>query len=283
MLPHARPRRAAGFTLIELLVVIAIIAILAAILFPVFFTVREKARQATSLSNLRQISDALAKYELDHHRAPEVLFGYVFRDASNNVVPMDQALSQAKVAGKAADYFPGLYPLYINDVTVFTDPNNPARYSDTQSLDVNVLCPGTDAACAGQKPGTLVKASSQSAFYTADAYDLSPALNADSSLGTTYLPHYQRAWTSFPPTTPIGAAALRQLANPNPPADTYVTCTTYHVPKGAFSGGKVLALFESGSTRTLDSSRFVTGGADPASIAAAGGASPAQFWRTKPQ
>ena len=44
-----------GFTLIELLVVIAIIAILAAILFPVFAKAREKARQASCASNLKQI------------------------------------------------------------------------------------------------------------------------------------------------------------------------------------------------------------------------------------
>ena len=48
-------RRRNGFTLIELLVVIAIIAILAAILFPVFAQAREKARQATCSSNTRQI------------------------------------------------------------------------------------------------------------------------------------------------------------------------------------------------------------------------------------
>ncbi|MDI9584136.1 MAG: prepilin-type N-terminal cleavage/methylation domain-containing protein, partial [Acidobacteriota bacterium] len=44
-----------GFTLIELLVVIAIIAILAAILFPVFARAREKARQSSCLSNAKQI------------------------------------------------------------------------------------------------------------------------------------------------------------------------------------------------------------------------------------
>jgi prepilin-type N-terminal cleavage/methylation domain-containing protein/prepilin-type processing-associated H-X9-DG protein len=55
-----------GFTLIELLVVIAIIAILAAILFPVFAQAREKARQTSCLSNLRQISTAMMMYAEDH-------------------------------------------------------------------------------------------------------------------------------------------------------------------------------------------------------------------------
>jgi len=55
-----------GFTLIELLVVIAIIAILAAILFPVFAKVREKARQTACLSNEKQIGLAMMQYEQDN-------------------------------------------------------------------------------------------------------------------------------------------------------------------------------------------------------------------------
>ncbi len=55
-----------GFTLIELLVVIAIIAILAAILFPVFARAREKARQTTCTNNQRQIAASLQMYVQDH-------------------------------------------------------------------------------------------------------------------------------------------------------------------------------------------------------------------------
>jgi prepilin-type N-terminal cleavage/methylation domain-containing protein len=56
-----------GFTLIELLVVIAIIAILAAILFPVFAKAREKARQTKCTSNQRQIALAVQMYTQDNN------------------------------------------------------------------------------------------------------------------------------------------------------------------------------------------------------------------------
>ena len=62
-----KPRRGAqGFTLIELLVVIAIIALLAAILFPVFARARENARRASCQSNLKQIGIGLLQYSQDY-------------------------------------------------------------------------------------------------------------------------------------------------------------------------------------------------------------------------
>ena len=71
-----------GFTLIELLVVIAIIAILAAILFPVFAKAREKARQASCLSNMKQILLGSLMYAQDYDERLHPLmspagYGYV--------------------------------------------------------------------------------------------------------------------------------------------------------------------------------------------------------------
>jgi prepilin-type N-terminal cleavage/methylation domain-containing protein len=61
-----KQRRSQGFTLIELLVVIAIIAILAAILFPVFAQAREKARAITCVSNLKELALACIMYDQDY-------------------------------------------------------------------------------------------------------------------------------------------------------------------------------------------------------------------------
>src|SRR5690242_10684185 len=85
-----RPRRH-GFTLIELLVAVAILAILAAILFPVFARARDRARQALCLSHLSQIAKAGMMYMADYderfpscYRTP---FGHSARDLHTMLQP----------------------------------------------------------------------------------------------------------------------------------------------------------------------------------------------------
>src|SRR5579862_3599835 len=76
--------RQSGFTLIELLVVIAIIAILAAILFPVFAQAREKARQASCISNLKQLGLAFLQYEQDYDETLLPAERFHFIDQNSN-------------------------------------------------------------------------------------------------------------------------------------------------------------------------------------------------------
>ncbi|HEX2999380.1 MAG TPA: DUF1559 domain-containing protein [Armatimonadota bacterium] len=76
-----------GFTLIELLVVIAIIAILAAILFPVFARARENARKATCMSNLKQLGTAFTMYAQDYDECWPICSYYDCFTTGNAWVP----------------------------------------------------------------------------------------------------------------------------------------------------------------------------------------------------
>lgn len=102
-----RPTR--GFTLIELLVVIAIIAILAAILFPVFAQAREKARGISCLSNVRQIGTATALYVQDYDET----YPMNFYMGSNGPQPCVSVV------------WVNLVP-YIKNTQIFQCPSNPS-------------------------------------------------------------------------------------------------------------------------------------------------------------
>jgi prepilin-type N-terminal cleavage/methylation domain-containing protein/prepilin-type processing-associated H-X9-DG protein len=97
-----------GFTLIELLVVIAIIAILAAILFPVFARAREKARQTSCLSNVKQLGLGLMMYAQDYD---EVLCSYL---------PPWPAIPAP--AGSGCDWWNGIYP-YVKNYQCYVCPS----------------------------------------------------------------------------------------------------------------------------------------------------------------
>ncbi len=96
--------RKQGFTLIELLVVIAIIAILAAILFPVFAKAREKARQASCASNLKQLALGTLMYIQDYDET----FPYWGRFTDANLMPLAPAAA--------------VYP-YVKNVQLYVCPS----------------------------------------------------------------------------------------------------------------------------------------------------------------
>jgi len=114
-----------AFTLIELLVVIAIIAILAAILFPVFAQAREKARGASCMSNLKQIALALKMYQQDYDEKMMAPGDLPTTDSTgnicDNVMRQPNGLDIVRMMGGGTEYL--LRP-YIKNRQIFTCPSD---------------------------------------------------------------------------------------------------------------------------------------------------------------
>jgi prepilin-type N-terminal cleavage/methylation domain-containing protein len=123
-------RRHRGFTLIELLVVIAIIAILAAILFPVFARAREQARKASCLSNQKQIGTAILMYAQDY---------------DEQLCPVSTGTCPGPAAFGWADL---IYP-YVKNVKVFDCPSASWR----MTLNTSVTPPRFYRDRGGNPPG----------------------------------------------------------------------------------------------------------------------------------
>jgi prepilin-type N-terminal cleavage/methylation domain-containing protein/prepilin-type processing-associated H-X9-DG protein len=133
-------RRQGAFTLVELLTVIAIIALLAAILFPVFVSIREDARKATCLSNMKQIGTALLMYTHDHDEVlPRVYFANSPHSTSD-----DDPVSPSSIVCDAPKWLDVIHP-YIKNPNIFNCPSD--IFADMQGK----LWDGTPFNLAGNK------------------------------------------------------------------------------------------------------------------------------------
>lgn len=148
-------RKLKGFTLIELLVVIAIIAILASILFPVFAQAREKARQSTCSSNLKQLGLAFIQYSQDYDE--------VFPSPGGSNFGVWDTINSD---GTSPVLDPYLKNRGTSAITVFACPDIPGlpmgsvgtstylKYPRTYTMNALLRAPGTAVVKSGSMAGT---------------------------------------------------------------------------------------------------------------------------------
>jgi prepilin-type N-terminal cleavage/methylation domain-containing protein len=276
--------RRIGFTLIELLVVIAIIAILAAIIFPVYAQAKKSAYKSSDLSNMNTLRTALQLYKADAGAFPPALLGYVgpYSNVSGGNILPPNSIRDA------------LYPKRVESLAVFrpalnrTADNQPARPFDAAAIEngsdpmvTAALWPagnvGGVAGDARQRfgPGDgFVKRAAidpnngscsvvSNYYYRISGYDAAPV---GQNVNGPWETHYQLFWSGWSvpadPCTPTlnekGGAedTPRQLGYSEPPETTVVTWNSYF---REYNNGNLqrikgdLVLFLAGNARPMDS------------------------------
>jgi len=209
----------------ELLTVIAIIAVLAAIIFPVFNSVRRSAKQTQCSSNMEQIFQALKLYHQDYQAYPPLLFGFVERYASGNaVVPIDKASNAT------------LYRDKLSTVQSFHCPFNTQEGEKFDNV-VKAVYPrvqvknGTNWANANGIAGDVVQRSNGTStvdaeFYAYDSYDIGK-INSWKDGAPVYELHYMLFWTTDGMLQGGQNDDLRQIGYRHPSEDAVVTWCTY--------------------------------------------------------
>ncbi|MCW3095991.1 MAG: prepilin-type N-terminal cleavage/methylation domain [Chthonomonadaceae bacterium] len=240
-----------GFTLIELLVVIAIIAILAAIIFPVFNAARENTRRTTCMSQLHSIGTGVKLYFEDNRKYPSVLAAnpYVATGTGQQVLyngtgtPLDIDQVNARPLIKQRETVPGKQ--------TFLCPDNVNPSPNPTAVTTAVYPPNVPLTGQVKSNGVPVY------FYTYDSYDAGPALDANNQATApfTYEVHYALDWTGK-----VGANdPINQLKYPNPPeSTTVITWCNYHCAVN--HSGVIPVLMLDGRVKAAQANQFTPKG-----------------------
>jgi prepilin-type N-terminal cleavage/methylation domain-containing protein/prepilin-type processing-associated H-X9-DG protein len=174
-------RHRGGFTLIELLVVIAIIAILAAILFPVFAQAREKARQIACVSNAKQFMLGILQYAQDNDESMPISY-----NAKNSIGPVSAQLLGCPTTGVQTEIMP-----YVKSTQVFHCPDdNGGMVTNGDDIKGNAYVVEYDTTSKTPSPTQAVSAAQASGHTYADI------------IGTSYKFTHQNFSNPYPSTNP---------------------------------------------------------------------------------
>jgi len=276
-----------GFTLIELLVVIAIIAILAAIIFPVFSRVKDSAYRSSDLSNMNAIRTALQLYRQDQGGYPPQLLGYVSSyeglpnpTSGSDVVPANSIVGA--LYPKRISSLDTLRPAYDRvsagqQYTMFTpahwpnkvdgsNANNPGSYQRYGPTDTYGTLQSNLVQRCFNPGGGAAPYDVANYYYTISGYDVA-SVPAQPGAAVPYEIHYAPFWSGYTvaadPCNPIAGQETgnslddpRQLGYYDPPEAMVVT---WDANFRDYDGGEVqhtrkdIVLFLGGSAKPYDS------------------------------
>jgi len=251
-----------GFTLIELLVVIAIIAILSAIIFPVFARAKISAYKSADMSNMNAIRTAMQLYKADQEAYPPSLLGFATPYGGSTVLPANQVVG-------------ALYPKRIDSVEIFRPaldrPTIPAVNQFTTAVWPQGVAPQRFGPSDPPVQVCFNGSSIPQQYYTISGYVVAtvPTKTGTPQFQTEL--RYSLFWSNrtvaLDPCNPVATGpnsemgdandAKNQLGYSNPPDTTVVTWDSFFrepYQNGVIPHGKgEVVLFLAGNARPYDS------------------------------